>query len=172
MTVRDVNEFIDGLAHEASIKGSIHFAHFGGKDNVTYGLDERASLFNYLIVNPVSGEAEMRYHLEFASDDGTPYVFEGRKYMQKSGGPALADLLGDYTTLYGQVSGHGSACLKFRTFEDIAAAANLAGFLGSFQVTGTADPSLQLRARMRFLAFTAQFVEREYDPLSPPTSLP
>jgi hypothetical protein len=32
-------------------------------------------------------------------------------------------------------------------------------------VTGTSDPAIQFQARMRFLAFTAQFVEREYDPL-------
>jgi hypothetical protein len=66
----------------------------------------------------------------------------------------------------------GLAYLKFRTFEDIAAVGNLAGFLGSFQITGTTDPILQLRARMRFLAFTGQFVQREYDPLSPPTDIP
>ena len=59
------------------------------------------------------------------------------------------------------------ALLKFRTFEDLAAVGNLAGFLGSFTVTGTNDPRLQLQARMRFIAFTAQFVQREYDPLSP-----
>ncbi len=182
MTVRDVNEFVDGLAHEASMKGSIRFTRFQGKDNVTYALDERSSLFNYLIVNRASGEAEMRYHLEFSSDDGTAYVLEGRKYMQKTGAgtgaAAVRDLLGDYTTLYCHVYKRGPAdslqelgvaYLKFRTFEDLAAVGNLAGFLGSFQIKGTTDPMLQLRARMRFLAFTGQFVQREYDPLSPPT---
>jgi hypothetical protein len=185
MTVRDVNEFVDGLAHEASMKGSIRFTRFQGKDNVTYALDERSSLFNYLIVNRASGEAEMRYHLEFRSDDGTTYVLEGRKYMQKNGAgtgaAAVRDLLGDYTTLYCHVYKRGSAdslqelglaYLKFRTFEDLAAVGNLAGFLGSFQIKGTTDPMLQLRARMRFLAFTGQFVQREYDPLSAPTVIP
>ena len=43
---------------------------------------------------------------------------------------------------------------------------NLAGFLTSFQVTGTGDPVMQFQARMRFIAFTAQFVQREYDPLA------
>jgi hypothetical protein len=42
---------------------------------------------------------------------------------------------------------------------------NLAGFLGSFQITGTSDPTIQFQARMRFIAFTAQFVQREFDPL-------
>lgn len=185
MTVWDVNEFVDGLAHEASMKGSIRFTRFQGKSNVTYALDETASLFNYLIVNRDSGEAEMRYHLEFRSDEGTAYVLEGRKYMQKTGSgtgaAAVRDLLGNYTTLYCHVYKRvsadslqelGLAYLKFRTFEDIAAVGNLASFLGSFQVTGTADPMLQLRARMRFLAFTGQFVQREYDPLSPPTIIP
>jgi hypothetical protein len=43
---------------------------------------------------------------------------------------------------------------------------SLADFLISFQVTGTSDPVIQLQARMRFIAFTAQFVQREYDPLT------
>jgi hypothetical protein len=43
---------------------------------------------------------------------------------------------------------------------------SLAAFLTSFQVTGITDPVIQLQARMRFIAFTAQFVQREYDPLS------
>jgi hypothetical protein len=55
LTVRDVNEFVDGLAHEASMKGSIRFAHFQGRQNVKYALNERSSLFNYLTVNPASG---------------------------------------------------------------------------------------------------------------------
>jgi hypothetical protein len=58
--------------------------------------------------------------------------------------------------------------LKFKTFEDLAAVGNLVGFLASFQVTGTSDPLLQMQARMRFLAFTAQFVQLEYDPLALP----
>lgn len=40
-------------------------------------------------------------------------------------------------------------------------------FLSSFQVTGTDDPVLQFQARMRFVAFTAQFVQLECDPLAP-----
>ena len=46
-----------------------------------------------------------------------------------------------------------------------AAVANLAGFLTSFQVSWTSDAAIQLQARLRFLAFTGQFVTREYDPL-------
>src|SRR4029079_3039433 len=61
----------------------------------------------------------------------------------------------------------GLALLKFRTFEDLAAVGYLAGFLGSFTVPGTNDPRLQLQARMRFIAFTAQYAQHEYDPLSP-----
>ena len=100
--------------------------------------------------------------------------------MQKDPGtPAIRDVLGDYTTLYchvykqspdGTSQEIGIGYLKFRTFEDLAAVSNLAGFLTSFQVTGTSDPVLQLQARLRFIAFTAQFVEREYDPLGLPAS--
>jgi hypothetical protein len=84
-------------------------------------------------------------------------------------------LLGDYTTLYSQVFRRdadkltpiGLAYLKFRTFENLAALGSLAAFLGSFTISGTDNPLLMLQARMRFLAFTAQFVGREYDPLAP-----
>jgi hypothetical protein len=31
---------------------------------------------------------------------------------------------------------------------------------------GSGDAAIQFQARMRFLAFTAQFVERQYDPLA------
>ena len=60
----------------------------------------------------------------------------------------------------------GLGYLKFKTFEDLAAVGNLVGFLASFQVTGTNDPVIQMQARMRFLAFTAQFVQITYDPLA------
>jgi hypothetical protein len=87
----------------------------------------------------------------------------------------VAELLADYTTLYCHVYRHqdadtlveiGIAYLRFKTFEDLAAVGNLAGFLASFQITGTSDPILQLQARMRFIAFTGEFVQREYDPLA------
>jgi hypothetical protein len=57
--------------------------------------------------------------------------------------------------------------MKFRTFEDLAAVRNLTDFLGGFRVINTSDPLLKLQAQVRFLAFTAQFVMREYDPLAP-----
>ena len=59
----------------------------------------------------------------------------------------------------------GTAYMKLRTFENLAAVANLAELLASFQTTGTAEAAIQFQAQMRFLAFTAQFVERQYDPL-------
>jgi hypothetical protein len=62
----------------------------------------------------------------------------------------------------------GVGYLKFRTFENLAAVSNLVDFLRSFQVTGTTDQAMQLQARLRFIAFTAQFVQREYDPLGQP----
>jgi hypothetical protein len=79
-------------------------------------------------------------------------------------------VLADYTTLYYSVTENnshaGAGVLKFRTFENLAAVGNLAGFLRSFTVTGTDDPVIRLRAQMRFLAFTAEFVMREYDPVA------
>lgn len=178
MTARDLNEFIDGFAHEAGMKGTITFDRFQGADNVTYTVDEQASRFHYLIVNSATGAAEMRYHLEFRTAQGAAYILEGRKYMQRTGAGgvnAIRELLLNYTTLYchfyrrdgASLTETGVGILKFRTFEDLAAVGNLADFLGSFTVTGTDDPILQLQGQMRFLAFTAQFAQREYDPLSP-----
>jgi hypothetical protein len=181
MTARDINDFIDAPEHEAEMQGTISFGKFLGADQVTYPVDTQNSRFNYLEVNPATGEAEMRYHLEFSTPDGRRFYLEGRKYMQKDTTGrlrGLADVLEDYTTLYahiyerkdGQPDTHlGLGYLKFRTFEDLAAVGNLVGFLSSFQVTDTSDPLLQVQARMRFLAFTAQFVQLEYDPLAPQT---
>jgi cholesterol oxidase len=179
MTVPDVNEFVDGYEHEAQLKGTIAFGDFGGAP-VTLPIDESHSNFHYLRVNPQTGEAEMRYHLEWADAAGARYALDGVKYMQKdSGSQALRDLLGDYTTLYTHITQQqadgtkkelGIGYMKFRTFEDLAAVGNLAGFLASFQITGTGDPTIQLQARLRFLAFTGQFVQREYDPLGFPAA--
>ena len=186
MTIRDVNEFVDGVEHEAELKGTITCARFSDGSQDTFTLDENNSRFNYLRVNPVTGEAEMRYHLEFLTDKSRQLVLDGTKYMERHGltGPAgIRELLDDYTTLYchvyekvaagaeksaaGAQTEIGIGYMKFRTFEDLAAVGNLTAFLGSFRVTGTDDPVFQLQARARFLAFTAQFVQREFDPLSP-----
>jgi cholesterol oxidase len=179
LTARDVNEFVDGSAHEARAKGTISFGAFAELEDVTFNLNERTSSFNYLRVNEVTREAEMRYHLTFETPDGRSFLFEGCKYMQKDSpaGPRGAqEVLDDYTTLYCHVYDLteeepreiGTAFLKFRTFEDLAAVGNFAGFLRSFQITGTSDPLIQLQARMRFLAFTGRFVQYEYDPLALP----
>ena len=142
-------------------------------------VDDRRSFFKYLCVNPDSGEAEMHYHLRFSNEAGTEFTLEGLKYMQRaeSGGgiQTAAEVMADYTTLYARLyegDGEqkrqlGSALLKFRTFEDLAAAGSFTEFLRSFQVTGTDDPLLKFQGMMRFLAFTAQFVLVEYDPLAP-----
>jgi hypothetical protein len=179
MTVADVNEFIDGFEHAAAMKGTITFSKFEDKGAITCAMDERKSRFNYLRVNEQTGEAEMLYHIEFRTDDGREFTLDGRKYMQKdvAAGPRkIAEVLSDYTTLYCHVYERdgdaikrelGTGLLKFRTFESLAATGNFLEFLRSFRVTGTDDPLIQLQAQMRFLAFTAQFVGREYDPLAP-----
>ena len=86
MTMGDVNEFIDGYEHEAQLKGTMTFGGFEGMQAATFAIDESASTFNYLRVNPATGEAEMRYHIEFAAPDGRRFTFHGMKYMQKDGG--------------------------------------------------------------------------------------
>ncbi len=174
----NLNEFIDGPAHEARAKGTVRFEQFEGQGPASFPVDERKSVFNYLRVNPATGEAEMIYHLEFADSGGRRFTLEGRKYMQKDEGGGIRgvrEVLEDYTTLFAHVYEHeggglrelGTGYLKFRTFEDPAAIRNLFDFLTSFRVTGTSDPLVQLQGQMRFLAFTGQFVRQEYDPLSP-----
>jgi hypothetical protein len=180
MIVRDINAFVDGYEHEAQLKGTITFGAFAGQSPATFTLDSSKSVFNYLRIKPQTREAQLCYHLEFADTAGQRYTLEGIKYMQKdSAFPAIADLLQDYITLYAHIYQHmpdggnkelGIGYLKFRTFEDLAAVSNLAGFLASFQITGTSDPVMQLQARLRFIAFTAQFIVREYDPLGFPTA--
>jgi cholesterol oxidase len=177
MTVDDVNEFIDGYEHEAGLSGTITFGQFEGGGPSTFAIDGAASDFHYLRISPQTGEAQMVYHLEFLNPAGQRYALDGIKYMERStsgGVRNIGEILQDYTTLYchvhellpdGTRRELGIALLRFRTFEDLAATANLAGFLTSFEVTGTDDPVTQLQARMRFIAFTAQFVQREYDPL-------
>lgn len=177
MVIRDVNDFVDGYDHQSAIQGTMQFGDFENLGPSTFTIDGSTSTFNYLRINPATGEGQMRYHVEFATHDGRRFTFDGIKYMQKDGptGPAaIPDLLADYTTLYchvheqlaeGGTRETGTALLRFRTFENWAAVSNFAGFLASFTVNGTSDPITQLQARMRFLAFTAQFVIREYDPL-------
>ncbi len=178
ISVRDVNEFVDGYEHEAQISGTISFGQFAGQSPANFPIDASCSTFHYLRINPQTGEAEMRYHIEFADAAGQRYAFDGVKYMQKDSNiPALRDLLGAYTTLYCHVSEFlpdgttrqiGIGYLRFLTFENLAAVSNLAGFLSSFQISGTTDPVFQLQARLRFIAFTAEFVQREFDPLGFP----
>jgi cholesterol oxidase len=183
MVIDDLNEFIDGYEHEADLGGSITFGDFAGLSPVTFGMESPASQFHYLRIDPATGEAEMNYHIQFQTAQGRQFAFDGVKYMQKDNSSGVVasvqDLLQDYTTLYchvtelladGTSNELGVALLKFKTFENWAAVGNLAGFLASFQVTGNSDPLVQLQARMRFLAFTAQFVVREYDPLGFPVA--
>src|SRR3984957_4140889 len=65
MTIRDVNEFVDGYEHEAQISGTISFGQFEGQGPATFAIDASNSQFNYLKVNLATGEAQMNYHIEF-----------------------------------------------------------------------------------------------------------
>ncbi|MCP5109864.1 MAG: hypothetical protein GY953_03420, partial [bacterium] len=180
MTVTDLNEFIDGVEHEARLNGAITFGKFEGSGPITFMVDPRRSYFNYLRVNEATKEAEMRYHIEFDTADNRRFTLEGTKYMQKNetgGVRAIAEVLEDYTTLFCHLYDPdrkevGTALMKFRTFEDLSAIRNLTDFLGSFRVTNTSDPLLKIQGQIRFLAFTAEFVQKEYDPLAPVGILP
>ena len=90
----------------------------------------------------------------------------------------MKEILHDYTTLYWHVtetaSGKelGFGLLKFKTFEHPQAVGSMAKFFASIRVTGTNSPVLQAERIARFLAFTNQFILREYDPLNPKNLFP
>ncbi len=176
MVIRDVNEFVDGYQHEASIQGTISFGDFDHRGPAVFAIDESASRFHYLRMNRATAEArdELPHRVR---GGGWPALLPRRHQVHAEGLEQIrGELLADYTTLFCDVSGSGrdlgKGVLKFRTFEDLAAVGSLARFLTSFQITGTSDPLVQFQARMRFLAFTGQFVQREYDPLGWPGATP
>ncbi|MGH9326809.1 MAG: GMC oxidoreductase [Terriglobia bacterium] len=173
IAIRDMNEFLTSPEHEARLSGSIHFGDFGGRGEAVFTIDPERSYFNYLRKNPETQEAEMVYHIYFEDAEKKEYMLCARKYMQRELQRPLAgvgEILHDYTTAYAHLfnSGKelGTALLKFRTFQDLPAVESLLDFLRSFQVTGTASPFLRAQAQLRFLAFTNQFIVREYEPLS------
>lgn len=174
ITMDDLNEFLDNPDHEAHLDGTIHFGDFAGQGEKTFQIDPQKSRFNYLRVNPDTQEAEMIYRIYFCDSQDRECVFFGRKYLQKDRGSGIGgvqEVVHDYTTLYCHLtevsSGKelGSGLLKFRTFESLESVSSFAKFLNSFQVTGTDNPFLKAQGKLRFMAFTNQFIMREYDPL-------
>jgi hypothetical protein len=172
MHIRDLNEFFESPEHEAGLEGTIHFGDFTGQGAAIFKVDPQKSTVNYQRLNPATQEAEMLYHLYFRDGQQREHLLHGRKYMQKDqdgGLREVQEVLHDYTTLYchltetatGQELGTG--LLKFKTFENPEAVGSFSAFLGSFQVTGTTNPVEQAHAQLRFLAFTNQFISREYD---------
>lgn len=175
VAIRDVNEFLANPEHEAGLSGTIHFGDFLGKGEASFPLDASRSTFNYLRVDPETRETQIIYHIVFGDAGHQTYCFTARKTLQRNparpwAGPA--EIMHDYTTAYcdlskaESVNDLGSALLKFRTFQDCAAVESFAAFLKSFQVTGTDNLWIKAQARARFLAFTSQFVIREYEPSS------
>jgi cholesterol oxidase len=173
ITARDLNEFIGGWDHEARIDGAIEFANFNNQGRMICTINGSKSYFNYLRVNPSTGEAEMLYRIYFFAGPGKEYFFRGRKFLQKDGHGGVAgalEILHDFTTLYGRLievaTGKeiGSALMKFRTFEDADAVLSFGDFLKSFNVIGSDDQFVQARGMLQFMALTNQFVVREYDP--------
>jgi hypothetical protein len=84
MTIRDVNEFVDGYEHQAQLDGTISFAQFEGQGPATFPIDGSASHFHYLRINPATGEAQMNYHIEFLVGGGRRFVLEGTIVPLKS----------------------------------------------------------------------------------------
>ncbi len=173
INIGDLNEFYDSNEHEARLSGTIHFGDFPGRGAKTFNINDRKSRFNYLRLNAVTGETEMLYHIYFNDEQGREYLLHGRKYLQKDergGVTGAREILHDFTTLYARLNESatgkelGAALLKFRTFEDPEAIGGFAAYLSSFRVTNTDNPFVKSRAQLRFLAFTNQFITREYDP--------
>ena len=95
-------------------------------------------------MNPATGEAEMRYHIEFLAGGGRRFTFDGTKYMQKD----VGDLLQDYTTLYCHVTEQladgaretGIGVPEVPHVRESGGRAALAGFL---LVPGDAEPVIR-----------------------------
>ncbi len=165
ITVRELNEFVEGTEHEAGVNGTVEFDELDGQRKVICPVDEQKSRFCYLRVNPATGVTEMYYDLYLLAPGGRRLYFEGRKYMQRDG-TSLTEAMDDFTTLAVRVFegtaqlGHGE--LKFRTFQNLMALDSMLAFARSFRITGTDDLLIQTQARSKFIAFTARYVQREY----------
>lgn len=175
MTVKDMNEFLQSPEHEARLNGTIHFGEFQGQGESSFVIDPDRSYFNYLRVNPETQEAEMRYQIYFQDLQKKDCLFFARKYMQRDWNTPMAgvrEILHDYTTAYCHLSEEASGkelgvgLVTFKTFQNLPAVESLLNFVKSFKVTGTDNPLIKAQAQLQFLAFTNQFVVREYEPLS------
>jgi hypothetical protein len=169
MAIADLDKFVADSEHRAELTGTIQFEQFRGDSAVTLPLSA-GSFFNYLIVNPASQEHEMRYHINF-QHKGAMFVLQGTKFIQKDGKGDFAEIRQDFTTLFVQVTDaksgaiQGTALMKFRTFESLAAIGSMAQFGISFTVTGTDDPLVKAAALAKFSAMTTKLILEEYDPL-------
>ena len=169
MNIADLDVFVTSDEHRAELTGTIQFEEFRGDRDVTFPL-QSGSFFNYLILNPVTDEHEMRYHLRFIHK-GETFVLDGTKFMQKDGKGDVQEILQDYTTLFVRVTAESSgavqgvALMKFRTFESPTAVTGMIQFGLSFQATGTDNPAIQAAAIAKFNAMTTKFVLSEYNPL-------
>ena len=146
----------------------LRFDELGEDRNVACPVDEKRSKFRYLRRNDETGVTEICYDLWLSAPGGRLLCFEGRKRMRRDRAASPHEMLEDYTTLQTRVfegeSQIGHGLLKFRTFEDIMAAQSMLAFARSFRITGSDNQLVQSQACLKFLAFTAQFVQGEYGP--------
>jgi len=172
INVTDLNEFIDGVGHEARLAGTLAFAEFEGQVPSSLMAEESRSYLSYLRLNERTGEAVMRYHLEFRTPSGRQLVCDGWKYLERHERErSSGELLSDYVSLFCHIYENlpekrceiGTAALKFRTFEDQVAKGDMREHLHSLSVTGAENPSLQLIARLRLLAFTGRYLRMDYE---------
>jgi hypothetical protein len=169
MTIDNLDKFVSEDEHRAELTGSIQFEQFRGELNLTLPL-QPGSFFRYLVMNPKSGEHEMQYHIRFLHQ-GTMFVLQGTKFIEKDEKGNSVEILQDFTTLFTQIveenSGaiEGVALLKFRTFESPAAIGSMVQFGLSFAVTGTDNPLIKAAAVAKFNAMTTKLILEEYDRL-------
>jgi len=170
LTVRDLNEFFASPEHEADLRGTIHFGNF--LERVRRPL--RSTPYRAISTTcastrkPRSGDA-LSHLLPRLAEKGIPVSTHG-KYMQRDPHSPVAgvrEILHDYTTAYSTSPrrnparswGPGS---QVQDFENLEAVARLCEFPAVISVTGTRQSVLKAQAQLRFLAFTNQFVIREY----------
>ncbi len=167
LEVRDLNEFVEGAAHEGGVSGELVVAGLEGEADLTLEVDPQRSVFDFRPLGPDFREASIRYRLRLTAGSERRFRLEGFQSLRNDAGGAWSrgEMLDDYTTLYGCLSETrseakeiGSIFLRSAAAAALAMPGNLEGVIRDWRVTGTRDRLLQRYAKMRYLAFAARFL--------------
>ncbi|MCW5983308.1 MAG: GMC family oxidoreductase N-terminal domain-containing protein [Bryobacteraceae bacterium] len=175
--IPDLNAFLDSPSHEATLAGSVAFGDFEGAGPARFPVDGRRSIFRCVPANEANHLAEMRYQVEFSAPGGRQFTLEGGKTLKRQANGGLRssrNILEDYATIQGRIFEHspgglvelGTVVMTLRGADGVSEP-DIAELLASLRVAGPGDSSVNLHARMRFLAFIAHLPVERSDPGAP-----